>query len=77
MTKQELYWELEEILEIEKGTIHGDQQLASLQAWDSLATMGFIAMVDRKFGITVPANAIAACQTVEDLTRLLGPYIEN
>lgn len=75
MTRQEFLTELEEVIEADTGSITGDEALADLAGWDSLAVMTFIAMVDEKFDVTVPANKIAASKNVGDLIALLGDKI--
>jgi len=77
MTKNEFLKELEEVLEADAGTITGEQALDDLAAWDSLAVMAFIAMVDEKFGITLSASKLAEAKTVGDLISLLGDKVSG
>lgn len=75
MTKQEFFAQLDEILENPAGTIKGDEKLADLERWDSLAAILFIAMVDQHLGITVDASKVAECKTVSDLAALGGDKV--
>lgn len=75
MTKQEFYAQLDEILENPAGTIRGDEMIADLERWDSLAAILFIAMLDQQLGITVEASRVAECRSVADLVALAGDRI--
>ena len=72
MTKQEFYAQLDEILENPPGTITGDEMIADLERWDSLAAILFIAMLDQHLGITAEASKVAECKSVQDLVALGG-----
>ena len=71
MTKKHFYILLDELLEQETGTIKGQELLTSLQRWDSLAVIGFIAILDEHFSISVPAARIIACKSVPDLVAIV------
>jgi acyl carrier protein len=77
MTQQEFLRELEEVLEADAESIKGDETLADLGSWDSLAVMSFIAMVDENYGVTLAASKLASAKNVEDLIALLGDKISN
>ena len=70
MQKTEFYSELESMLEMEPGTIKGDELLVNLPGWDSVAVLSFIALADSKLGESVPAAALVRTQTVADLIGL-------
>jgi acyl carrier protein len=75
MKKQEFIALLEGILEADPGTIKGDEAIADLDGWDSLAIVSFIAMVDENFGVAVSPQKITAAKSVSDLIALLGDKI--
>lgn len=75
MTKQEFYAQLDEILENPTGTIKGNEQIADLERWDSLAAILFIAMLDQHLGLTVDASKVVECKNVENLLALAGDKI--
>jgi acyl carrier protein len=77
MTKQEFLRELEDVLEADAESIKGDETLADLGSWDSLAVMSFIAMVDENYGVTLAASKLAAAKSVGDLIALLGDNISG
>jgi acyl carrier protein len=76
MTKLEFHHRLDELLEQRLGTLNGDEALDALPKWDSLALMGFIALLDQQFGLIVPASRIVECKTVADLAALVGDKLE-
>jgi len=72
MTKEEFFSLLEEVLEVQPGTVKSGMNLEQdLAAWDSMAAVSFVAMADAHFGVSVSPSALAKCQTVEDLIGLL------
>lgn len=68
---------LEELLEMDRGTLKGNEALDSLNSWDSLAVVGFIALMDRHFSLEVPAPVVTAAKTIGDLIALAGNRIEK
>ena len=75
MTFSEFLIQLDDVIEAPHGTIKKTGRLADIPAWDSLAVLSFIAMVDSKFGKQLSGKDIAACETVADLAKLAG--VEN
>ena len=72
MNKKCFFLLLDELLEIDPGTIKGDEVLAHLPKWDSLAVIGFIALLDQHFSVSVPAARIMGCKTAADLAGLVA-----
>ena len=77
MTKQQLYGELETILETPPGSLTGDERLKEFEQWDSLGALSFIAMADATFGYLISGAELAECQTVEDIIRLFPGKITD
>lgn len=75
MEKNEFLLSLDELLELEPGTVKGSDTLDSLDGWNSLAVISFMALVDERFGITLQPRQIAGCSTIADLVGLLGDRI--
>ncbi len=63
---------LEDLLELDSGSIGGEEQLVDLPGWDSITVVGFIAMAYETFGVTVPPNRLMESQTTADLARLVA-----
>ena len=74
MVKREFVHLIEELLELDSGTLDGTERLDEINM-TSLAVIGFIALVDEQFGVTIPPRKIADCVTVADLAALLGDRI--
>ena len=77
MTKQEFYTAFEDILEIQSGSIKGNEKLADLSSWDSLAAISFIAMADSTIGMQVSASTLKECQTVDDLAAMFPGKVDT
>jgi len=75
MNKIQFLGELERLLELNPRTINGDEKLAEIDSWDSLAVLGFIALVDQKFNIVIAPEKINQAVTIDDLLLLLGKHI--
>jgi len=77
MTKAELYGNIEGILELESGTIKGDEVLESLGEWNSLSIISFIAFADGMLGISLHPEVLKKAKTVSDLTAMVKQKISN
>lgn len=62
---------LEEMLELDTGTLKPDTVLDSLDEWDSIALISFIALVDDEFGKMIKGNTVKEQKTVGDLMTLM------
>jgi acyl carrier protein len=61
---------LAEIFEIEPNEVSVSLPLASV-AWDSLAIVSTIALIDEQFDVMVDGQALASCETVGDIQKLI------
>lgn len=77
MTKREFLRELENQLELPQDSLRENQALASLDSWDSMAAVLFIALADEKVGVMVSGNQIANSKTIGDLLSLLGDRLTS
>jgi acyl carrier protein len=76
MPKPEFYLLLDGLLELEPGTITGSEKLIDISKWDSLAIIGFIALLDQHFSLAVPAQQIVNCRQIADLEKLTGGQVQ-
>ena len=76
MKTAEFIGHVEALLELNPGALQSSTKLADLPEWDSLAVMGFIAMMDTKFSMIVNVESISGATSVGDLVRLAGANIE-
>lgn len=72
MTRAEFFAEFEKIVEAPSGSVSETTVLSSLAGWDSMATISFLAMVDKHFSVVLSPGALAACTTVGDLAGLVA-----
>ncbi|MBU1695323.1 MAG: acyl carrier protein [Verrucomicrobia bacterium] len=76
MKKAEFLLLLDELMELPQGTLKGPEKLVSLAQWDSLASVGFIALVDRHLGMAVDPGKLAEAATVDDLLALVKEKLQ-
>jgi acyl carrier protein len=62
---------LEGVLELDDGELKGDENLNDLIDWDSLSIMGFIAMADENYDVTISTDELANCENIEDLIDIV------
>ena len=72
MDRKEFLLALDKMLELDDGTLTGAEELESIDAWDSLAVISFIALVDEKLGHVVEGEKLVKAKTVQDLLGLAG-----
>lgn len=58
---------IEEVLDVEEGSLSPETQLADVDEWDSIAALSLIVMLDEKFEKTVSGAQIKALETVNDI----------
>lgn len=73
MTRSEFLAMLDDILEQPAGTLAGDEELESIENWDSLAIVSLIAQIHVETGYTLEAKAVKACTNVSQLLSLCEP----
>lgn len=67
---------IDKLLAKPSGTVQGPEVLADLSAWDSLAAIGYVALLNDRLGVTLPAGKMQSCQTVADLVALAGSQVQ-
>ncbi len=71
MTNEKKIELLEDMLDLESGTLKPDTALKDLEEWDSIALISFIALVDDEFDRVVKGTVIKQQKTVADLMALM------
>lgn len=71
MAYQQFLRELEKLLEMESGSLKGDEKLSSIEAWDSLQILNFITLAHTKYGAEVERK-VGQAERVADLAALVG-----
>lgn len=62
---------LEEMMELEPGTLTPETQLSDVEEWDSIALISFIALMDDEFDKVIKGSVIKSQKTVADLIALM------
>jgi acyl carrier protein len=70
ITAKTIHTVIETILELDSGTIKGDESLEQIY-WDSLAVIAFIATMDSAHGIAIPVAQLQKASNVSDLVDLV------
>jgi acyl carrier protein len=65
--EKELFEQLEDILELDPGTIKATDTFRDFENWDSMANLSVIAMLDDSFGVHIASQDFKSLITVEDL----------
>ncbi|CAK0775722.1 Carrier domain-containing protein [Azospirillaceae bacterium] len=76
MNKIDFLKALDDMLELDSGTLTGNEVLKELEMWDSLAVISFIALVDEKLGFVVEGQKLAMAKTIDDLISLVKDKLD-
>ena len=71
MTNEQKIKTIEEIFDLEEGTLTEETILNDLEDWDSVAIISFIAMMDDEFDKIVKGSVVREQKTVADLMALM------
>ena len=63
--------ELENMLEVQPGSLSMETNVKAHERWDSLAFVSFLAIADSTFGVRVAPDDLREAQTVADLFDLV------
>lgn len=72
MTEKEKIAKLEEMMELDEGTLTPETRLTDIEEWDSIAAISFIALVDEEFDKIIKGAQIKEFQTVADALAVMG-----
>lgn len=75
MNKRDFIAVLEEMLELDAGSLKGDEALADLE-WNSLAVVSFIAIADEHLSATVSPSKLAQAETLTDVLALVEDHFD-
>lgn len=71
MTEKEKIEIMEEIMDVEPGSLHLDDQLKNFEEWDSLSVLSYISKVRDVFHKTINGTEIKQMETVADTIRAM------
>lgn len=72
MDLQEKIALIEEVLDVEAGSLTSETLLADVEEWDSIAALSLIVMLDEKFEKTVSGAQIKALVSVNDILAYMN-----
>ena len=71
MTIQEKITWLEEIMDVEEGSLSEDTVLADVEEWDSLSTLSLTVEMKNRYGINLTTAEIKGFVTVSDVCAII------
>ena len=72
MNLQEKLALIEEVLDVETGSLTPETLLAEVDEWDSIAALSLVVMLDEKFEKTVSGVQIKALASVNDILAYMN-----
>ena len=63
---------LEDMFELDEGTLTPETDLESLEEWDSMAKLSLIVLMDDEFGKTLKSDDIKGFKTIQDVLDFMG-----
>lgn len=72
MTQEEKIALLEDMLELDGGTLKPETELASIDEYDSMAKLSLIVLIDDEFGKKLTGEQIREFNTVQDILDFMG-----
>jgi acyl carrier protein len=73
MNTQEKLAALEDIMELDEGTLKPETKLDEIEEWDSLAALSYVVLMGEEFNKKVSGRQIRAFQTVQDILDTMEP----
>lgn len=62
---------LEEMLELDEGTLEPDTLLDDIDEWDSMSKLSLIVLLDEEFNTTINSEQVKALNCVQDILDLM------
>lgn len=72
MTNEEKITMLEDVLELDAGTLKPETDLSTIDEYDSMAKLSLIVMMDDEFGKKLTGEQIFQFKTVQDILDFMG-----
>ena len=64
---------LEDIMELDEGTLTPETRLEEIEEWDSLSALSFVVLLGDEFGRKISGQEIRAFETVQDMLDVMEP----
>ncbi len=72
MTEKEKLALLEDLLEIEEGTLNAETNLDEIEEYDSMTKLSLIVMAEDEFGVKLDSATLKGFKTVGDILAVLN-----
>ncbi len=72
MSDQEKIAMLEEMMELDDGTLAADTALADIEEYDSMAKLSLIVLMEDEFDVKLDGDTIKGFETVGDILKLMN-----
>lgn len=63
---------LEDLLEVDAGSLQPDMRLEDLENWDSMTALALIVMIDEECGKRITGNDLKGMRTIQDIMDVMG-----
>lgn len=73
MTDQEKLAALEEIMELDEGSVTPETRLEDIEEWDSLSALSFVVLLGDEFERQITGKEIREFQTIADMMKVMEP----
>lgn len=64
---------LEDIMELDEGTLTPETKLDDLEEWDSLSALSFVVMLGDEFNRKITGQEVRAFKSVQDMLAVMEP----
>lgn len=71
MEKTEKLNLLEEMMDLEEGTLKAEQELREIEAWDSIARLSLVILLEDEFDKQITAKDVRGFETVGDILNAM------
>lgn len=71
MTDQEKLAALEDLLDVPEGSLTPATSLSTLEEWDSISVIGYLAILDEKFHKTATGDDVRGFAVVQDAMDMM------
>ncbi len=72
MTEKEKLALLEDMFEMDEGTLKAETELNAIENWDSMAVLSLFVIVEENFGKTLKTNDVKNFENVRDILDFMG-----
>lgn len=71
MTQQEKLAALEEMMELDEGTLSPGMDLGDIEEWDSMSALSFVVLMSDEFDKKVTGAQVREMKTVQDMLVMM------